>query len=97
MKYPPKTIGLFQAAGLTVYVSFFAIIAFSFQQWFVVHDTEPGPMLAITLFLLAFLISALICGSIVFTYPIILFLGEKKTEAVKTVFWSLGWLFIFCK
>ena len=95
MKFLSRTIGLFQAAGITLYVSVFAIAFQLFEQWFQTQGIQPQPPLGIVLFLLAFIISALICASIVFAYPISLFFGNKKDEAVKIILWSLAWLIIF--
>ena len=95
MKFSSRTIGLFQAACLTIYVSFFAITVQQFQQWLKAQGIQAQPVLGIIIFLLAFIISAVISVSIVFSYPIFLFFENKKEEAVKVIFWSLAWLIIF--
>ena len=96
MKSTPRTIGFLQAAGLALYVSFFAFSVQFIDQWAKAHGAEnAGPTVGITLVLLAFIISASICSSLMFAYPISLFFSHKKTEAIKTLAWSLGWLVIF--
>lgn len=89
MKYSPTTIGFLQAAGLFIYISLFANLAMFFGNHFPApHD----PVLQITVFLLAFVISALICGSLVLGYPIVVFFHGEKKEAPKTVAMSIVWL-----
>src|SRR4051812_42757109 len=96
MKYSPKTIGLFQAGGLILYVSFFAFAFQFFQQWADAKNFEPtSPLFPIIGFLLAFIISAIICSSIMFAYPIKSFFDGRKYLAYKIILWSLGWLLIF--
>ncbi|HZS42961.1 MAG TPA: hypothetical protein VFA52_01955 [Candidatus Paceibacterota bacterium] len=94
MKYSHKTIGLFQAAGIILYVSFFASVIQMFSQS-PLKNVELGPFLAIIIFLLAFIVSAVICGSIFLAYPLTLFFDNKKKEAYRIVVWSLGWLIFF--
>ena len=95
MKYPPRTAGLFQAAALTAYVSVFAVLAQTMQQWLTGAHIAPSPVASITLFLLAFLVSGLICGVIALRYPLVLFFAEKKHEALEVVIWTAGWLLAF--
>ena len=95
MKYPARTIGLFQAAGITLYVIIFAIAGNSFREWITTHNIQPHPVLGITMFLLAFIISAIVCGSLFLGYPALLFFEQKKDVAVKIIISSLGWLLFF--
>ena len=95
MKHSPKIKGLLEAAGLALYVSLFAVVSQQIQPWLMALNPKPQPMLSIILFLLAFIISAIICGAIIFGYPITLFFDGKKSEALKIVFWSAVWLIIF--
>ena len=94
MKFSPRILGLFQAAGLTLYVSIFAITGHLIEQWLKAEGIQLQPPLAIIIFLLAFIISAIVSASIVFAYPIFLFFGNEKDEAVRVVLWSLGWLIV---
>ena len=91
MKYTPLTVGFLQAAGLACYVSLFALIV----EWARVQDMHPEPPLGIILFLLAFVISASVCASLMFAYPASLFFANKRGEALRTIFWSLVWLVLF--
>jgi hypothetical protein len=91
MRFSPKVVGLLQAAGLTFYIASFAALVQGAERWI----RNPHPILGITLFLLAFVVSALISGSIVFAYPILLLFDGKKDEALRIVFWSAVWLILF--
>ncbi|GEM_PF-346362 len=95
MKFSSKVIGIIQAAGITLYVSLFGIFIQNIKQWLALHNIQEHPILGIILFLLTFIVSALVCGSIVFTKPILLFFDGKRVEAFKVVLWSLLWLTIF--
>lgn len=88
-------MGIIQAAGITLYVSAFGISLKYIQQWLADHHAQQHPVLSIILFLLTFIVSALICGSIVFTKPLLLFFDGKRTEALKIVLWTLLWLISF--
>ncbi len=95
MRFSPRTIGMVQAAGVTLYVSLFATSIQNIQRWLIEHHIQQHPILNIILFLLVFIISALICGSIIFTKSLLLFFDGKKVEALQIVFWNLVWLIIF--
>ncbi len=90
MNSNPKIRGLLQALALTLYVSVFAVII----QWIGMQGLKIHPVLSIIFFLLAFIISALICGSIVFVYPVSLFFENKKSESIKVVMWTAVWLIL---
>jgi len=92
MKLSPKLTGLIQAVCISAYVFLFATAAQNFIEWAKTNSIEPHPILGAMLFLLAFIVSALISGSIVLAYPIWLFFTERKTDAFKTVLWSAIWL-----
>ena len=92
MRHTPRTVGFLQAVGVACYVSFFAVAVRTIGQWSEVHKIQPAPVFGIILFLLAFIISGTICVSLMFGYPGYLFLKNDKSNAVKTVFWSLAWL-----
>ncbi len=89
--FSPKTTGFFQALGITVYISFFALAVHAVQQ----KAVTPHPILGVIIFLLTFIISAIICGSIAFAYPISLFFENRKLDAIYTILWSVSWLIIF--
>lgn len=96
MRYSPKSVGFLQAIGVSVYIGLFAFIAFRVQHWTQTHPFLIHPIAGITLFLLAFVISAVICGSIVLIYPITLFFGGQKVDSLKVLFWNaVGLITIF--
>jgi hypothetical protein len=86
----PFTVGLFQATGLTAYCAFIG--------WFIFCKAEEifGPVAVvfdISLFLLLFVVSAMICGFIVFGYPFFLFTKTKKLLVpAKIIGFTTGWL-----
>ncbi len=91
MPKSPKLIGLFQALGLLAYIVLFTLIIRFGTVW--LSGWEPSdPFISMTLFLIAFVTSALICSSLVFAYPIRLVITERKHEALQTVLWTLAWL-----
>lgn len=94
MKYSSRTIGFLQATGLAVYVGLFAFTASRFTDWIHIHEISPEPVIGITVFLLAFIISATTCVSIMFGYPIFVFSENHKYEAITIVLWSVGWLLL---
>lgn len=94
MKHSPRTIGFIQAAGLALYVSVFATAVQQLQNWPALRDAELSPVVGISLFLLTFIISALICSSVALGYPLFLFFSGARNEAMKTVLWTLVWLVV---
>jgi cell shape-determining protein MreD len=93
MKHSPLTVGLLQALGLIAYVSLFTVVVQSLGN----APHFENSIFAMVVFLLAFIISASICGSIALMYPLILFFENKKKQAVQTIFWTVGWLIVaFC-
>lgn len=92
MKTSPKYLGFLQALGVALYIAAFAFLAVQAQTWAHRNIVSPHPIVAITLFLLAFVTSALVSGSVIFAYPVMLFFDGRKIEAVKIVFWSAVWL-----
>ncbi len=94
MKFSPKILAFFQALGLALYVGLFAIFAIHVPPWFE-KNQATHPALGIILFLLAFVISAVISGSIILGYPIFLFFEGRRKDALKIVLWSVVWLLLF--
>src|SRR3989344_4675503 len=92
MRHSPKFAGFLGALGLALYVTFFAIAAQSFILWLKSQALGISPMLAMALFLLAFVFSALVSAALAFTYPVLLFIHGKMREALQTVFWTIAWL-----
>lgn len=96
MKNSPKIIGLVQATALVLYVTAFAVSAQNFQGWMMLHNGKPdNPALTITIFLFAFIISALVSSSCVFAYPIFLFFAGEKRKAGAIIGWNFFWIVLF--
>ena len=94
-KNSPKLVGFFEALGVAAYVGIFAIIVQFVQALVVIKRFIDNQILAIFIFLLTFIISALICASIVLAYPIRLFFSDRRKEAFQTIFWCAIWLVLF--
>lgn len=95
MNFSPKTTGFFQAAGLTIYVVTFVLSAWNVGQWFETSGMKTHPALNMTVVLMAFVTSVSICGTIMFTAPVLRFLDSRKNEAIQIVLWTIGWLVLF--
>src|SRR3989344_245372 len=93
MKFSPAFIAFFEAAGVAVYIVLFATMVQYAPVWF--EFVHLAPMFGIILFLLTFVTSALICGSLILAYPLILFFEGKKRLAIRTVLLSAFWLIVF--
>lgn len=93
MKNNPKLIALAQAVCLTAYIMLVALFMKSLQNWF--GPQKDDPILAPMIFLLMFIISALVSSSIMLAYPVILFFKGKRKTAIKIVLMSTGWLAVF--
>ncbi len=85
----PGVAAFLEAAGIFVYVALFAF--FSQTSTF----KNMGPMVNITLVLLVFIFSAIVCASIMFGYPTFLFLAGEKKQAVRILAMSVVWLAAF--
>ncbi len=92
MAYSPKQIGLLQATALSAYITAFAVSAFRVQGWARMSGVSVHPIEGIMLFLLAFVISAMVSGSIVFAYPIMIFFDGKRLDALHIILWTAFWL-----
>ncbi|MEK7630206.1 MAG: hypothetical protein AAB432_02370 [Patescibacteria group bacterium] len=92
MKISQKLIPFLEVAGLTFYVSIFAI---SVQTAGSILPPIPEPIIPMIIFLLLFVFSAIICSALMLGYPIYLFFDNRKQEAVKILIQSVIWLAIF--
>lgn len=94
-KNSPAKIGLLQALGIALYVSLFASVMWNIGEW----GRNTGiklPEIAIAIIMLTtFIVSATICASLMFAYPISRFMKGEKKEAYQTVAYSVMWLVIF--
>jgi hypothetical protein len=83
--------GLTYALGEAAYI---ALVA-SFMQY-ANKLFGPGPnILGIVAFLMLFVLSAAISGALILGKPILLYLENKKREALELFGITLGWIFIF--
>lgn len=87
----PGVAAFLQAAGIVAYVALFALIAQTVGAGF----RNVGPIASITLMLLVFIFSAVVCASLMFGYPLFLFLAGEKKQAVRIVATSVVWLALF--
>ena len=79
------------ALGVVLYVSFVAFIMNHAEKLFGPEKSLLGPIA----FLLLFIISAAITGSLVFGKPVMLYFDGKKPEAVKSAATTIGFLALF--
>ena len=88
----PKLIGFLQALGVLLYCGLIGLLIRYGEELFGNAPNLFGAML----FLVLFVTSALICGSIVFMYPISLYLDKKDIKsAIRVVIYTAGWLLLF--
>ncbi len=93
MNTSPKLIGFLQAFGLAAYVGLFALFTQTILPILrAKFPTDPNPIVPMTLVLLAFVTSGLICATIAFCYPAYLFFHDKKEYALRVVLWSAAGL-----
>lgn len=81
--------GFLQATGVTLYIVLVSLIMNNAQRIFGKMDTFFGPVA----FLLLFVLSATITGSLTLGRSVILYLENHKAEAVKLFLYTVGWLF----
>lgn len=81
-----------QATGLAVYCALIGLLFWKGNQLFGSMHRYFGPVL----FLILFVVSALICALLSLGYPIFLFWEKKQTtEALKLVAHTSAWLIIY--
>lgn len=81
---------MLHALGVLVYVASVALIMNSAEQIFGKMDNYWGPIA----FLMLFVLSAAVVGSLVLARPIMLYLDGHKKTAVQLLMMSIGWLFL---
>lgn len=79
------------AVAGVLYVILVAWFMFYIMQYVPKEDTFLAP----ASFLLLFVLSASIEGSLILGQPIMLYLDGKKTEGLKLLTMTIGWLFVF--
>lgn len=83
--------GLLQALAVSLYCGLVGILFWQGNNLFGNRPNYFGPVA----FLLLFIVSALICGLLVFYQPYRLFFWGKKKEALDLVLYTTVWLLIF--
>ena len=85
-------LSFLQATGLVLYSSLVGIIFWKGNEWFPNMNPYLGPLLMLVIFVA----SALICGMIVFAYPLKKFFDDKKIlESLKIVAYTSVWMFFY--
>ncbi len=82
---------LFHSLGILVYIGLVATLIFNGEAIFGEMNNFIGPVA----FLLLFTLSALIVGGLALGKPIMLYLDNKKKEAVSFILMIAGWLTAF--
>jgi hypothetical protein len=87
-------VAFLQALGVVAYIALIATIFSQGERWF---GNQPDPQFLAPLLMLTLLsTSAMICGLIVFAYPVKLYLKTKKYEQpLKIVLMTAAWLAVF--
>lgn len=91
---PIKT-GFLQALGIALYVCIFAVVAWNIGEWGRAVKINLPEIAMMIIMLTTFIVSATICGSLMFAYPVMRFMKGEKKEAYATVAYSVIWLVIF--
>lgn len=86
MKSLPQR-GFRHALIAALYIALIAFILWNIEKLNMGPVSFIGPML----FLMLFVLSAAIMASVIFGKPLMLYLDNKKKEAVQLVGWTLGW------
>jgi len=85
-----KSLALLNALGTAIYVSLIALFMQNAERIFGQMNNLFGPVV----FLLLFVLSAAITGSLVLGRPILMYLDNRKAEAVKLFIYTLVSLFV---
>ncbi|HTX86823.1 MAG TPA: hypothetical protein VMC41_02010 [Candidatus Nanoarchaeia archaeon] len=83
-------IALLNSLGIVVYVALVVLVIQTAGKTFGTMNDLIGPIA----FLLLFVLSAAITGSLALGRPVILFLDNRKVEAIKMFLCTIGWLFL---
>lgn len=85
-------LSFFNSLSITAYISVVTLAMRNGEKIFgKVENNFLGPIA----FLLLFVMSAAITGSLVVGRPILLYLENRKAEAVKLFLYTISWLFLF--
>lgn len=83
--------GFLHALGVAAYVAIVAFMMQNGEKVFGTMKTLLGPMA----FLMIFVLSAAVTGSLVLGRSVLMYLENKKKEAVALFFIITGWIFVF--
>ena len=83
-------LSFLHALGLVLYVAAVVVILKNGGRIFGSMNDFFGPFVFLTLFVL----SAAITGALVLARPVMLFLENKKADAVKMFLSTIGWIFV---
>lgn len=83
--------GLRNALGTAVYVIIVAIIIINGERIFGTMKNILGPIA----FLLLFVVSAAITGFLVLGQPVMMYVENKKREAIMLFIYTVAWLLVF--
>ncbi len=87
----PAVIALIQALGLSAYIALVASLMYRIGD---LMPTPNSPILGISFMLMLFVLSALVCGSIMLGYPLLLAKEGKIKKAIEIVGFSMIWIFV---
>jgi hypothetical protein len=91
-KFSLGFVAFLEATGLVLYCSLVGLLFWQGNNLFGPPFTFIGP----AMFLVLFVVSAMISALIVLGYPFVLFWEKKKTsEALKLVIYTAGWLILY--
>ena len=83
-------VSLLSAIGITIYVVGIALLMLNSEKIFGKMDNLFGPVA----FLLLFILSAAVCGSLALGKPAMLYFNNQKKEAIKLFLYTIGWIFV---
>ncbi len=83
-------ISFLNAFGVAIYVAGVSFVIQNGEKIFGKMDNSLGPVA----FLMLFVLSAIITGALVLGRPVILYLENRKADAIKLFFYTTGWLFV---
>lgn len=92
MKHRPILVGLVDAVEAAVYIALAATVMNAAPGW--VGSAGHPPFGAIA-FLMLFVFSAALMGTIVFLRPALAYVNGHKKEALASLGWTIGFLFVF--
>ena len=83
-------LALWNSLGIAVYIVLVALFMQNGERIFGKVDGLLGPIAILLLFVL----SAAITGTLALGRPVLLFLENRKAEAVRMFLYTIGWLFV---